>query len=84
MPLKLLTTKPRESTHLGALTYRMPLQVKEIRTFANGHSYPVCPRCANTMDREYMLFCDRCGQKLNWLYFTLATTSHFGIKSARK
>ena len=27
---------------------------------------PVCPRCKTTMEREYMAYCDRCGQCLDW------------------
>lgn len=29
-------------------------------------SYPVCPACNRTLDRESMAYCDRCGQKLSW------------------
>jgi len=69
MPLKLPTTKLREVSRFGAYTYRVPLPVKDVRIFANGNAYPICPRCVNTLDREYMSFCDRCGQKLNWQRF---------------
>lgn len=69
MLLKLLTAKPRESSRLRAFTYRVPLLVIERRIFAGGDSFPVCPRCACTIEREYMCFCDRCGQKLNWQFF---------------
>lgn len=71
MPLKLLTTKPREVSRLQAYSYRVPLPVKDVRTFANGNSYPICPRCAGTLEREYMCFCDRCGQKLNWKFLVV-------------
>lgn len=69
MPLKLLTTKPRKGLRIGVYSYRVPLLVKNVRTFADGNTYPICPRCINTLDREYMSFCDRCGQKLNWQFF---------------
>lgn len=69
MLLKLTITKPRDTSRLRAYTYRVPLLVTERRIFASGDSYPVCPRCARTIDREYMCFCDRCGQKLNWHFF---------------
>ena len=72
MPWKLLTTKPRKGFGLRIYAYRVPLPVTEMRTFPNGSSYPVCPRCASTMDREYMCFCDRCGQKLSWSFITFA------------
>ena len=69
MPLKLSTTKPRKGLRIGVYSYRVPLPVKNVRTFADGNAYPICPRCTNTLDREYMSFCDRCGQKLNWQFF---------------
>ena len=69
MPLKLPKTKSREISRIGAYAYRVPFPVKKIRVFVNGDSYPICPRCNSTMEREYTCFCDRCGQKLNWLFF---------------
>ena len=68
MPLKLTTTRLREFSHIKAITYRIPLLVTERQIFASGDSYPVCPRCACTIEREYMYFCDRCGQKLAWCF----------------
>ena len=53
--------------------YRVPLAVKAIRVRESGDSYPICPRCGNTMDREYMRFCDRCGQRLCWMLLDIAT-----------
>lgn len=51
------------------LLYRFPMAVTERR----GHydwlgfsTFPVCPRCGNSFEREYQSFCDRCGQKLSW------------------
>lgn len=50
----------------GALSYRQARMVEE-KICRWGHEvYPVCPRCRNTMEREYMGFCDRCGQRLAW------------------
>ena len=58
------TTKGRG---LGkAITYRIPMEVTQILKRLNGDCYPVCPRCKMTIEREYMCFCDRCGQKLGW------------------
>ena len=45
--------------------YRVPLPVTETRTFRDG-DYAVCPRCRLTLPREFVRFCDRCGQCLNW------------------
>ena len=47
-------------------TYRWPWKVKVACLFRSGAEFPQCPRCGTTMQREYQLFCDRCGQRLNW------------------
>ena len=57
------------------LLYRLPIAVTEIHVFpycSGGPSYPVCPRCGATMEREYMAFCSRCGQKLEWRRYSYA------------
>lgn len=67
---------------LDALFYRAPMRVTEIRVFRFAFSetgYPVCPRCGRTMEREYMSFCSRCGQRLDWENY-----EHAGITYARK
>ena len=46
--------------------YRVPMEVTKILKLKSGNLYPVCPRCKITVDREYMKFCDRCGQRLGW------------------
>ena len=57
------------------LSFRRPMAVTEVVLFAR-HSfpYPRCPRCRRTIEREYMSFCDRCGQKLDWMDFEHAAT----------
>lgn len=66
-------TLPRESKQrmelLNAVSYQIPRQVTKRRTYRKGRqstSYPVCPRCNISVEREYMAFCDRCGQRLAW------------------
>lgn len=49
-----------------APTYRWPMSVTEVHVYRDRSSYPLCPRCKSTMEREYQRFCDRCGQRLNW------------------
>ena len=54
------------------LLYRRPMAVADIRSGSRCHgapAYPVCPRCEKTMEREYIAFCSRCGQKLDWENF---------------
>ena len=49
-----------------AVSFRIPMPVKEVVVFKNGGSFPKCPKCSITIEREYQRFCDRCGQALNW------------------
>ena len=46
--------------------YRMKMPVTEVMLFPDGNSYYVCPRSHLTMEREFMHFCDRGGQRLAW------------------
>lgn len=55
-----------------ALSYRIPHPVTRVRQLCRGASYPVCPRCDSNLDREYVRFCDRCGQRLQWAAFSVA------------
>lgn len=48
------------------LGYRLKMPVTEVMLFPDGNSYYVCPRCHVTMEREFINFCDRCGQHLGW------------------
>ena len=48
------------------VSYRLPLAVQKVLVLPGGYSYPVCPKCGLTLEREYMNFCDRCGQRLDW------------------
>lgn len=66
MLLKTAATKRRKHSRIPAYLYRIPLPVCKVVVYCSGDSYPVCPRCDCTIDREYMNFCDRCGQCLAW------------------
>ena len=55
-------------------SFRLQMPVTEIMIFPDGYGYYVCPRCHITVEREFMSFCDRCGQRLGWK----------GYKKARK
>ena len=68
MPQAELLEKP-QNIDSKEISYRLPLAVQEVLVFSNGASYPVCPKCCLTLEREYMNFCDRCGQKLDWKEF---------------
>lgn len=57
---------------LQAITYRTPLPVTKVIIYGYDDAYPICPRCSMSIEREYMAFCDRCGQKLSWRRFSRA------------
>jgi hypothetical protein len=61
-----LRLKKKEIAEEDAISYRTPMEVTRILKLKSGNLYPVCPRCKITVDREYMKFCDRCGQRLGW------------------
>ena len=52
-----------------AITYRMPLLVKEaiiFKRWPEDHIYYRCPRCQALLDREFIAHCSGCGQCLSW------------------
>lgn len=59
------------------LSYRRARPVVHYRRspFLDGSSttFPVCPRCMSSMEREFQAFCDSCGQKLQWDDYLQAT-----------
>ena len=64
-------------------SYRMGMIVNEVMVFDTWFGkagYYVCPRCKITMDREFISFCDRCGQKLDWKYYKKAKVIYQGGK----
>lgn len=52
--------------------YRIPMQVTKVLKLDSGCTFPICPRCGISLEREYMNYCDRCGQCLGWNLFDLA------------
>ena len=56
-------------------SYRNGMLVNEVMVFETWFGktgYYVCPCCKITLDREFISFCDRCGQKLDWRYYRKA------------
>ena len=51
------------------LSYRSPRLVRRVLQTDNGNTYPICPRCNCSFEREFVSFCDRCGQRLGWGLF---------------
>lgn len=55
--------------HRGVLVYRKSRTVWRQRTFSSplgDTSYFLCPKCGILLEREFVRYCDGCGQKLNW------------------
>ncbi len=51
------------------LSYRVPMKVSVMKLFwpfQGRNGYYVCPKCSALLDREFMAFCGRCGQRLDW------------------
>lgn len=55
---------------------QIPMKVTEmvrLKTYNRQYStYYVCPRCKISFEREFMSYCDRCGQKLDWTEYKSA------------
>ena len=69
MPLNQLEQRQRKPSFFHAISYRIPLPVTEVVVFRSGDGYSVCPRCDSLLDREYMGYCNCCGQCLGWELF---------------
>lgn len=51
------------------LTYRIPMKVEDAMIFTRwplDDIYYHCPRCQELLEREFMTYCSRCGQCLDW------------------
>ena len=60
-----------------AVSYRTPLAVTQYTVLGQDGEFPVCPRCDVSIEREYMHFCDRCGQMLDWRRYSKATEKKY-------
>ena len=65
--------------YLHAMSYRRPMIVHSLVIFVGTpcrDSYYRCPRCHRTLEREFMQYCDRCGQRLDWSQWELAEVEY--------
>ena len=65
------------------LSYRMPMMVRDAMLFPhfpNPDIYYHCPRCQKLLDREFMSYCDCCGQCLDWRDYRKARRTYFKPK----
>lgn len=61
--------------------YRLKMSVNEVMIFPADYGetgYYLCPRCHISLEREFMAFCDRCGQHLDWRNYTKARAIYPG------
>ena len=61
--------------------YRLQMPITEVMIFSDGSAYYVCPRCHMTVEREFMSFCDRCGQHLSWVEYRKARQIYPGQRT---
>ena len=50
---------------LSLTHFRIPQTVSDLMVFPDT-SFFVCPQCGVTLVREFMNYCDRCVQRLDW------------------
>ena len=65
------------------MTYRVPMMVKDLVAFYHfpeDDVYYRCPRCQQLLAREFMAYCDRCGQCLDWSEYRKAKRTYHGPK----
>ena len=60
-----MSTVLLEKKARAAEGYRIPMPVIHFKQYRDT-SYYICPKCNMTMEREFMAYCDRCGQCLGW------------------
>ncbi len=58
--------KGDEKSRWEAYTYRTPMPIMDVATYLSGDMYATCPRCKTPLERDYQLYCDHCGQALDW------------------
>ena len=68
--LRWLNTKAPGFQIQKQLLYRVPLAVTKTWQYKDA-TYPICPRCGITIEREYVAFCSQCGQRLYWELFKI-------------
>lgn len=59
-------------------TFRMPKRVTKVRIYRDRNMFAVCPRCSTSMEYEYQLYCNCCGQCLDWSKYDEAEEEFIG------
>ena len=76
----------QKTIFISARSFRRPMLVRELMVFPAMRqeiSFYVCPRCRRTVEREFMCYCDRCGQCLNWARYEQAEIVYPGGEKMR-
>lgn len=68
----LLTLEKTALHDADPASFRLALPVTQIIRYPNGSHYPICPRCGRSLDREYLSYCNSCGQHMCWKRFRTA------------
>lgn len=55
-------------TSVMAMSYRVPMIVRQVCRDKDGFFDSLCPRCRRAIAWEYMSFCPGCGQRLCWMF----------------
>ena len=63
-----MSTILKERLSATADSYRTSMEVTHLRKY-RATAYYICPRCSITLEREFMAYCDRCGQRLGWKHY---------------
>lgn len=53
-------------------SFRIPMPVQEVHVYPSipdRPAFPVCPKCGQVLDREYLQYCSNCGQRLSWTLY---------------
>lgn len=60
-------------------SYRRPMAITQllVTPACTKGGYFLCPRCKITLDREFVSYCDRCGQRLDWRNYKKAETLEY-------
>ncbi len=81
-PNELLIATPAFS----GILFREPMLVMRSNCYSCYHgvtTYPICPRCNISLEREFQAYCDRCGQCLDWSRFHEAVVTFMSDGSER-
>lgn len=66
MKTQVFARRKRVARRRKAYSYRIPMQIRLYMKHWFGDAYPICPRCDSSLDRDFIAYCYRCGQKLGW------------------